>query len=209
MPLRRTAESGPARSEAVSVDRLAASLAEGSTEERWHAARALGASADGTAALARALRTEQDARVREAILTSLIRLGTPESVDAVLPLLRSDEASLRTAALDALRGMSAEIEPALPILLADPDPDVRVLSCDLAREVPAAAANGLLCALLEREQQANVCAAAIDVLAEIGDATSLPYLQACGERFRDVTFLTFAVQVAAAQIKAHRPDRHG
>ena len=87
----------------------------------------------------------------------------------MLPYLRSDDASLRTGALDALRAMPAAARAAhLPGLLADPDADVRLLSCELVRDLPEAEANRLLADLLERETEANVCAAAIEVLAEIG-----------------------------------------
>ena len=45
--------------------------------------------------------------------------------------------------------------------------------------------HALLCALLSSETEANVCAAAIDVLAEVGGPEALPVLAACAERFRD------------------------
>ena len=53
-------------------------------------------------------------------------------------------------------------------LLDDGDFDVRILATELARNMPAAEANHVLCTLLEHEQHPNVCAAAIDVLAEVG-----------------------------------------
>ena len=46
--------------------------------------------------------------------------------------------------------------------------DVRILATELARNMPAADATRLLCGLLEKEQHPNVCAAAVDVLAEVG-----------------------------------------
>ena len=72
-------------------------------EERWTAARAAAELPDSAAALAAALPQETDSRVREAIFTSLSRIGTRDSVAAMLPMLRSDDAALRTGALDALR----------------------------------------------------------------------------------------------------------
>ena len=80
---------------------------------------------------------ESDPRVREAIFTGLARLATPESAAVVVPYLRSDDARLRTGALDALRAMPEACRPHLPALLADRDPDVRLLACELARELPA------------------------------------------------------------------------
>jgi HEAT repeat protein len=215
-----------------SIPRSAAEILHtGTTDERWHAARALGLAADtagrtgereaapgeimasgalrdGTKILAEALKTETDLRVREAIFTSLVRIGSQECVDAVIPCLRGDDAALRTGALDALRAMIGAVRPVLPALLADPDADIRLLACDLARELPSAEATSLLCDVLSRETEANVCAAAVDVLADVGGAEALPVLQATAARFGDVTFLNFAVKIAMERILAEHPVRH-
>jgi HEAT repeat protein len=189
-------------------------LREGTAEQRWSAARALGVVVedspvgDAPKLLADALRTEADPRVREAIFTSLVRIGSSECVDALIPGLRVDDPQLRGGALDALRAMIGVVRPVLPALLADPDADIRLLTCDLARELSAADATRLLCDVLANETEPNVCAAAVDVLAEIGDAEALPFLEACATRFGDVTFLGFAVRVAMQRIVALRPSRH-
>ena len=184
-----------------------AALRGGTAEERWSAARSLGAQPGAGRVLGEALTEEKDARVREAIFTSLARLASPESVEAVLPLLRSDDSGLRTGALDALRDMIAAVRPHLPALLADNDPDIRVLCCDLVRELPAPDATDLLCAVLEREAEPNVCAAAIDVLAEIGEPPALLALEKCAARFHDQSFLVFAIKVAAERIASQRVAR--
>jgi HEAT repeat protein len=214
-------------------------LRDGTADQRWNAARALGASplsagtldagalgasplggvsgdtsveglaaVDAVEALANALPSEADARVRQAIFTSLVRLGSPACVAAVIPCLRVDDPQLRGAALDALRAMIGVVRPMLPALLADPDADVRLLSCDLARELSTSDATRLLCDVLARDTEPNVCAAAVDVLAEIGDAEALPFLEACAGRFGDVTFLGFAVRIAMQRIVAERPAPH-
>jgi len=154
--------------------------------------------------LGKALSQETDARVREAIFTSLISSSTAESIEAILPHLRSDDANLRTGALDALRAMPAAARPYLPALLADEHPDVRLLSCEIARALSSAQATPLLCDLLDREAEANVCAAAIDVLAEIGGPEALPVLARCAERFAHTPFLAFAIKVAAQRISGPR-----
>ena len=177
-----------------------ATLTQGSIEERWAAARIAATLPGGPEALGRALATELNPRVREAILTSLARLGNDESVEAVLPHLRSDDASVRTGALDALRAMGERVRPHLPGLLKDRDPDVRVLACDLARSLPGSEATPLLCAVLASEAEANVCAAAVDVLAESGGPEALPALERCAERFPGDSFLGFAIKVATGRI---------
>jgi HEAT repeat protein len=208
----------PVRSQPADARDVAAILRTGTTDERWSAARALGArenratenhTTNGTKVLAEALKSETDPRVREAIFTSLVRIGSRESVDAMIPCLRADDAALRGGALDALRAMIDVTRPVLPALLADPDADIRLLTCDLTRELPAAEATRLLCDVLSRETEANVCAAAVDVLADIGEVRALPFLRACAVRFDDMTFLAFAVKVAMERIIAERPVRHG
>ncbi len=144
--------------------------------------------------LGQALELERDAHVREAIFTGLARIATPESAQAVLPYLRSDDAILRTGALDALRMMPYVTRPHLEALLRDSDSDVRVLACELMRSQPASDAARMLSALLETEPEANVCAAAVEVLAEVADHLAAPSLLRCADRFRSDPFLGFAIR---------------
>ena len=124
-----------------------------------------------------------------------------------MPCLRSDDASLRTGALDALRAMPRRaVAPHLPRLLADPDADVRLLSCELVRDLPAERGQRGCCAICStRETETNVCAAAVEVLAEIGGPEALPALARCAERFADDPFLAFAIKVATDRIGAQPP----
>jgi HEAT repeat protein len=185
-----------------------ATLANGTREERWAAARDAVDAPGGVEALAQALAKEEDLRVREAILTSLARVGTPEAVAAILPHLHADDANLRVGALDALRVLSGALAPHLPGLLGDPDVDVRLLACELARGLPAGDAVGLLAPLLHRDTEANVCSAAVEVLADIAGPEVLPALEDCARRFPGDPFLSFAVRVAAQRVGARPPARH-
>lgn len=179
-----------------------ASLTSGSPDARWTAARALAATPDSVPALAQALTAESDARVREAIFTGLARIATPDSAAAVLPYLRSDDATFRTGALDALRAMPEAAKPHLETLLGDPDADVRLLACEIVRNLDGAEATRLLCKLLDTERETNVCASAVDVLAEIGNADALPHLTRCADRFKDDPFLGFSIKVAADRLRS-------
>jgi len=171
-------------------------------EERWAAARAAAELPGTSAALAAALAQETDSRVREAMFTSLVRMGTRESIVRVLPMLRSNDSALRTGALDALRSSPIAAHELLADLLNDPDADVRLLSCELARNLPSDEATRSLCALLTREPEINVCAAAIEVLAEVGDQEALPALAQCAQRLAQVPFLVFAIKLARDRITA-------
>jgi HEAT repeat protein len=175
------------------------------TDERWAAARAAADVPGGTVALAAALRNEADSRVREAMFTSLGRIGTPESADELISFLRSDNSNLRAGALDALRIMIGGRRELLPRLLGDRDVDIRILSCELARSLSGPEAATQLCTLLATEQDGNVCAAAVDVLAEVGGPAALPALAACAQRFSDNPFLGFAIKTATERISSQQP----
>jgi HEAT repeat protein len=198
MPLLRN----PSRA-APSVGELAdGDLGSPDADLRWAAARAAADKPDSIAELAKALSRETDARVREAICTALARIGSPECAEAVLPLLRSEEASARTAGMDVLRAMPRSLRGSMAALLADPDSDVRLLSCELARELEAPEAEALLISVVETDREANVCAAAIEALSEIGGADALPALARCAARFRDDPFIVFAVEAASERLGA-------
>jgi hypothetical protein len=181
---------------------LAAKLMTGTDDERWAAAREAHELPQGISLLGDALARETVPRVREAIFTAIAKIGTSAAASVVLPYLRSDDASQRTAALDALRAMPSAAGEHLAGLLRDADPDVRLLACEIARHLPAVQASAALVELIERDVNANVCAAAIEVLAEIGGPLSLPALAKCGARFPDDPFLAFAVKTAADRIGA-------
>ncbi|QJP13254.1 HEAT repeat domain-containing protein [Starkeya sp. ORNL1] len=176
-------------------------LGHGNVEERWRAARALLAMPGGVTIAGAALAGESDARVREVIFTGLARSPTVEGAEILLALLRSDDVGLRTGSLDAMRTMPDLVAARLPALLADADPDVRLLSCELVRGLPAGEATRLMCELLEREDQPNVCAAAVDVLAEIGEPQAQPVLELCAERFAGSPFLAFAIEIAVKRLR--------
>lgn len=169
-------------------------------EMRWNAARLLAKDPSSATMLGEALAVEREPRVREALFTSLAHIQTPEAVGAILPHIRSPDAAIRAGALDALGAMPQAVEKELPKLLADPDPDVRLLVCDIVRRLPGPAATRLLCDLLERESQANVCGAAVEALSEVGNETALPVLAACAVRFDAEPFLVFSIKVAASRI---------
>ena len=169
-------------------------------EARWSAARALGGRVDAVASLARALGAEQVARVREAIMTALMRIGDEASVRALLPCLRSQDARQRATAIETLQALPQAIMPFMAVLLGDDDADVRILATELVRNMPANDATRVLCRLLEQEQHPNVCAAAVDVLAEVGTRAAIPTLKVCAERFSNTPFLPFAVASTIARI---------
>jgi HEAT repeat protein len=199
MPLVRK-PSSPTEAPATDDRNISELLIGGSDDERWAAARSASLLPDALPLLTAALSGERVPRIREALFTTLAKIGSSESAAATIPYLRSDDAAQRTAALDALRAMPEAAAHLLPGLLKDVDADVRLLACEIARALPAGDASRLLGELIEREPSTNVCAAAIEVLAETGDAASLAILARCATRFPEEPFLAFAIKTARDRI---------
>jgi len=183
-----------------------AALARGNDDERWAAARAAADLPNSVPALEDALRRERSPVVREAVFSALARIATKQSVEAVLPFLRSDDASIRTEASDALLAMKDVVWPYVAALLRDPNADVRILACGLVRDMPGEAAASLCCGLLNSEPEPNVCAAAVEVLAEVGGSSALPVLERCAKRFSDTPFLAFSIQMAIDRVRSQAPS---
>jgi len=185
---------------------LVDALAHGNDDERWSAARAAADYPSMVPALGDAVARERSPAVREALFSALARIATAQSVEAVLPFLRSDEALLRTEASDALLAMRSAAGPYVPALLKDQDPSIRILACVLVRDMPSRDAANLCCELLSSESDINVCAAAVEALAEIGESSALPALLRCAERFRDTPFLQFSIRLAIERARSHAPS---
>ena len=185
------------------LDRLAAGLRDTDPERRWSAARRMGGRPGAAAHLAAALDQEGEPRVVEAIFTSLALTGGEEAVQVLLPWLRSDDATRRGGAIEALQMMPDAVHPHMSRLLQDSDSDVRILACELVRKMPPERATLLLCAVLERDDHASVCGSAVDVLAEIGTRDAVPVLERCRERLSQDPFLPFAIAAAIDSIHTH------
>ena len=206
MPLvRRPASPGATpRAGAPSGDPIA-QLSHADPDARRAAARALGSEPGAVDALARALAGEADSRVREAITTSLTRIGSEDAVGVLVRHLRSEDAAIRTLVVEALQGMPAVIAPRLPDLLADADPDVRILAAEIARGLPAEDATGLLADALAGEQHPNVAGSIIEVLAEVGTADAIDALRMARRRFAAEPFVPFAVDIALERLARAAP----
>lgn len=204
MPLKRQSQgqdgSAPPQSDQARI------LSSDTPDERWSAARRLAAEPESAGLLAEALGREQDSRVREAIFTALAHIGGDQAASIVLPYIRDPDAAVRNQALDSLCAMPAAVSSHLPALLSDSDPDVRLLACEIVRQLPPTAATALLCGLLDNETELNVCAAVVEVLAEVGEPSALPFLAVCAKRFSDVSFLAFAIEIAATRISSGASD---
>ncbi|HEY1983666.1 MAG TPA: HEAT repeat domain-containing protein [Xanthobacteraceae bacterium] len=201
MPLVRGDSSKPAKTgHQGDIATHLAALGSPDAERRWAAARALAGHGQAVPALAAALAVERVTRVREAIMTALMRTGGEASVKAMLPYLRSQDPGLRAATIEALQSLPEAVAPFMTTLFGDANADVRLLATELARNMSATDATRLLCGLIEHEEHPNVCAAAIDVLTEVGTHEAIPALKSCATRFASTPFLPFAVSAAITRI---------
>ena len=144
---------------------------------------------DAVEALAAALAQEDDPAAREAMLVALARIGTPSAIEILARLLGADDPALRNGALASLAGVPATARACLDGLAVSSDPDVRIFGLLLAAELPFEDMPAWVADQLAIQCDANVCAAAIEVLIQIGDAADATAVREAADRFPDEPFL--------------------
>jgi HEAT repeat protein len=178
--------------EALSADTAA--------DARRALARASSGDPDAVPNLVAQLATEAEPRVREAIFASLVATGGTLTAHLIAPLMRCNDANLRGAVTEALKQLAEDAVPALDILLADPDPDVRLLAIEVTRAWPVALAVPRLKHVFMKDPHVNVCCAAVDVATEVGNGELIVAMVWLRARFPDEPFLGFAIDVACSRI---------
>lgn len=185
-----------------SVDEARARLGHADADVRRHAARAFVEFGGDPAVLCRHLEDEDNLAVIEMAMTTLMDVATgPDSdgaarrdtVEALASLLRCHNASVRAQTLSALQVMPDETARLVPDLLADPDPDVRILTANLLQDLPHPDTQVWLRAILRSETHVNVCMAAVEALAETGTPEMVGDLVGLVDRFPDQPFVAAAV----------------
>ena len=182
-------------------DGLVHQLASSDPEIRTWAARDLAEFKDSAKPLSRQLENETNPNVREAILTSLAVVGGDEAVQALIRCLRSDDAALRNGAIEAMENLPDSVAPVMSKLLTDPDSDVRIFAIDILESLRHPDVEKWLINVLQTENHVNVCAGAINLLGEIGSDRALDALEKVKDKFSDVNYIEFAVDVAVKRIK--------
>ena len=118
-------------------DRLRAELHAAEPSRRRQAARGLAAHPQAAAELCARLGPEPAASVRSVILTSLIALPTDTTVRGLLPYLRSEDAGLRNAVIEALQHMPDALGPHIDACSPDADSDVRIFAVNVLAALAA------------------------------------------------------------------------
>jgi HEAT repeat protein len=166
---------------------------------RW-AARDLAECPDASAALVEQLQREEDVSVREIILTTLTQLGDEVAVAGLVNCLRSEDASLRNEAIEAMKLLPDEVAPIMGQLLNDPDPDVRIFAVNVLESLRHEQVEEWLKEVIERDAHVNVCATAVDLLGEVGTSYSWDALNSLKARFPDEPYISFATDLALKRI---------
>lgn len=171
-------------------------------EARRRAALDLGVAEDGAPALVARVSVETDPAVRDAVLTQLSRLDTPQVATGLLPHLRSDDAALRNAVVTALSSMPRSAPALVPNLLVDPDPDVRILTVMVIAGLRVPDVEEWLSSLIERDEHPNVVAAAVSELVPLAGPEAVDLLESLPARFPGDPFLAFTVRTAVARLRS-------
>jgi HEAT repeat protein len=166
---------------------------------RSQAARAAAAYPECRPMLLAHLATEPELAVRANLLTTLIKTQSAEVAQGLIAYLRSEDVSLRNDVITALQQMPQAIAPHMPALLRDPDMDVRIFALSIVRGMRSPEVEAWLLDVIAHESNMNVCATALDALAEIGTPDMIPAIQTLSLRFNN-EFIRFAVDVATRRI---------
>lgn len=205
MALLRAKPSAPPEAlPAAPSDDLASLLANLHSPEpavRRGAARALTSHPEAAMALCDRLDIETSPSVRAVLFTVLIRQESPAVVARLLVHLRSDDAALRNGTIEALQEMRGTVTPHVRDLLDDSDSDVRIFAVNILGALCDPETPALLVDVLRHEPHVNVCAAAVDALAEVGTPDAIAALEALRTRFGDEPFLTFAIDTTIRRIR--------
>jgi HEAT repeat protein len=185
---------------------LLAALRTGATEmERREAALDLASMPEAADALGAALAAEPAARVREAIITALLGIGTPAAAAVLAGVLGSEDTALRNDAIEALRELGPAAIAPIERLLESPVADIRMFAVSVLNGLGHTQASRLLQRVLECDPEINVGLAAVEVLVEVGGPESLPALRAFAARFPDEPFVHMAVDLACRRAATSGP----
>ena len=168
---------------------------------RW-AARDLSGYSEAAPLLLGRLQEEQDRSVREVILTSLTRLGTHEVIVGLAECLRSEDVALRNEAIEAMRLLPDTVAPVMGNLLKDSDPDVRIFAVNVLESLRHLHVELWLREVIQSDSHVNVCAAAVDLLGEVGTVDSLEALKNLTARFPHEPYISFAADLALKRIRS-------
>jgi hypothetical protein len=193
---KKAAPAGP-----QSCERLVAELEDSDATVRRHAAQKITPCLDATTSLINRLKREENTAVREAILNSLLRLRDSSIGIGLVDCLRSEDVALRNDVIEAFKQLGNDAAPILHSLLTDPDPDVRIFTVNILNSEHYPDAEHWLIEVIEQDEHVNVCAAAVDLLCEVGTEVAIDPLLHLKARFAHEAYIQFAADLALKRIR--------
>jgi HEAT repeat protein len=188
------------RPSSASATEFAEQLGSGEPARRRQTVRDLARFPEGIPILCDHLEREPAVSVRSVIMTALIQSRSGAAVEGLIRYLRSENTALRNEAIEALQEMPEDIAPYMEALLSDPESDVRIFAVNILAVLPNSRAPEWLQRVILEDGHVNVCAAAVDCLAEVGTPAAIPALKELRLRFGDQPFMTFAIGAALKRI---------
>lgn len=173
-----------------------------SDTERGDAAHDLATTDGAVEALADALEHEAAPRVREAIILSLVSIGSEQAAACIAAQLANPDAGRRNAAVDALRQIGIVAGHAVRQRLASPSRDERILAINVLETMDCDQARGWLREILAHDPEVTVGLAAVEALAQIGEPGDVEAMLAFAARFPNEPFAGFAVNLACRRAAA-------
>ncbi|BEV15369.1 HEAT repeat domain-containing protein [Herbaspirillum sp. DW155] len=192
MPLNKSTGMSSASIEEAARATALASLQAADPALRRSAAQTLAGQPEAVPVIIDALERESSLAVRTALLDSLAATPGDEAVQALAGCLRSEDAWLRNAAIDLLRGMPEQVAPVIAHMLIDPETDIRILAVGILDTLRHARVEEWLLQLIDAETDVNVCGAALEVLTTIGTPSAIGPVTTLMRRFADEPYITFA-----------------
>lgn len=142
--------------------------------------------------------TSSNTGVQESVDRALRKIGGPEVVHAVIPMLRSDDAPVRNLAMDLLRALGHTDLPAMQRLLQDDDADIRIFASDILGSTNSVLAVSTLCDALLNDPEVNVRYQAAVSLGQLGFPEAAPCLN---QALDDEEWVQFSVIEALTKVK--------
>lgn len=203
MALLKRKKISTAKSAAKTTDctHLRALLISDSAQDRRWAARDLIGCPEASTSLLEQLACEQEASVRQVILSSLTQIGDQPAVSGLVQCLRSEDVALRNEAIEAMKHLPEAVAPIMANLLNDPDPDVRIFSVNILESLCHPAVETWLIDVIRDDEHVNVCATAVDLLGEVGSPAALTELDNLKQRFSDEPYIQFTADLAIRRIQ--------
>ena len=165
--------------------------------------------AEAVPALAQRWTARQVPRVREAIMTALMRDGDRGQRGGDTALSSFAGCGHRAAAIESLQALPDAIMPFMAALFGDDDPMYASSRLNWRATCRRRKPPGY-CAACSSTNSIPTCAPRRSMCwRKLGRREAIPALEVCAERFSDTPFLPFAVSIAIARIWFGRLERNG